>query len=239
MSDVLDKLRQFDTATVANVIELFELRPRNTGFMLRRIQAAFPDLPPMAGYAATVTCRTFVAPDGLNQTSVADLIARFDDLSGAPVVVMQNLDAGGSAACFGDVMCTSFQAFGAQGLITDGPGRDLAGIKPLRFPVFFDGIVCAHGYNHLCHAQIPVQVGGISVVPDTLLHADANGVTTVPKTVAADVADACADFAAAEKVILDLGKAQSPALSDLRDAYAEKARLLDALGKRVRVKHLS
>ena len=236
MSDLLAKLRQHDSATVANVIELFELRSRNRGFMLRQIKAGFPDLPPMVGYAATATCRTFVAPDGSHEASVSDLIARFDELSGASVVVMQNLDAGGSAACFGDVMCTSFKTFGAQGLVTDGPGRDLAGIKPLRFPVFFDGVVCAHGYNHLCDIQVPVQVGGISVAPDDLLHGDANGVTTVPKAVAADVADACAEFAAAERVILDIGTAQSPSLSDLKAAYAEKARLVDALGRRLRMR---
>ena len=231
--DWLEKLRGFDTATVCNVIELFELRDRNRGFMLQGVMAGFPELPPMVGYAATATCRTFVAPAD-HQSSVPDLVARFDELSGAPVIVLQNLDAGGSAATFGDVMCTSFQAFGAQGLVTNGPGRDMAGIKPLRFPVFYNGLVASHGYNHLLDIQIPLQVGGISVSPDDLLHGDANGVTDVPKTIAADVADACADFAAAEKVILDLADATAPSQADLRHAYAEKARLVAELGARVR-----
>ena len=56
---VLEKLRRFDSATVANVIELFEVRPRNRGFMTREIVAAFPKLPPMVGFASTATCRTF------------------------------------------------------------------------------------------------------------------------------------------------------------------------------------
>jgi hypothetical protein len=40
-------LAKFDTPTVCNVIELFEVRPRNTGFMDQRIMANFPEQKPM------------------------------------------------------------------------------------------------------------------------------------------------------------------------------------------------
>lgn len=32
-SEVLKKLATFDTPTICNLIELFEIRPRNTGYM--------------------------------------------------------------------------------------------------------------------------------------------------------------------------------------------------------------
>ncbi|MDP7560341.1 MAG: RraA family protein, partial [Planctomycetota bacterium] len=32
-TEELDLLRKFDTPTVCNVIELFDIRPRNTGYM--------------------------------------------------------------------------------------------------------------------------------------------------------------------------------------------------------------
>ena len=230
----LNKLRQVDTATVCNVIELFEIRPRNRGFMNRRIKAAFPELPPMVGYASTATCRTFVEPDPQRKAGAPDLVSRFDDLSGPAVVVLQNLDTGGSAAIFGDVMCNSFKAFGATGLVTNGPGRDLAGINPLAFPVFCDGNVCSHGYNHMLDLHVPVQVGGISIYPDDLLHGDANGVTTIPREIAPDVADACGEFAAAEQIIIDLAQSGSANVAELRDAYDEKARLVAELGERLR-----
>ena len=66
------------------------------------------------------------------------------------------------------------------------------------------------------------------------LHGDGNGVTTVPKEIASDVADACAEFAAAEQVIIDVAQSVSPSLADLRAAYQEKAQLVSELGKRVR-----
>ena len=232
-AETLDKLRRYDSATIANVIELFEVRPRNRGFMNRRVKAVFPALPPMVGFASTTTCRTFAQPPNRDVPKVPDLIARFADLSGPAVIVMQNLDTNGAAAIFGDVLCNSFAAFGAVGLVTDKPGRDLIGIKPLDFPVFCDGVVSAHGYMHLLELHTPVQVGEITVNPNELLHGDANGVTTVPLEIAADVADACADFAATEAIVIDLAQTGSASLVELREAYSAMARGQAELGKRV------
>src|SRR5207248_9818588 len=53
--EYLKLLTQYDTPTICNVIELFEVRPRETGFMDGRIRACFPEMPPIAGYAATAT----------------------------------------------------------------------------------------------------------------------------------------------------------------------------------------
>ncbi len=231
---LLSKLRAVDTATICNVIELFEVRPRNRGFMHRHIKAAFPDLPPMVGFAATATCRTFTEPPAKALPGLPDVIGRFDELAGPPVIVMQNLDTAGQAANFGDVFCNSFNAFGAAGLVTNGPGRDFVGIEPLAFPVFYNGIVCAHGYMHLLETYGPVQVGGIDVYPNSLLHGDANGVTTIPLEIAAEVADISAEYAAAEAVVIEAAQSGGASLQDLRDAYGEMSRRISQLSARVR-----
>ncbi|MDE2858737.1 MAG: RraA family protein [Chloroflexota bacterium] len=230
---VLDKLRQFDTATICNVIELFEVRRRNQGFMTREIKAAFPDLPPMVGFASTATCRSFTEAPDRDLPKIPDLISRFEDLSGPAAIVLQNLDSAGAAANFGDVFSNSFKAFGAVGLVTNGPGRDLEQIERIGFPVFYDGVVCAHGYMHLLDLHLPVQVGGLDVYPNDLLHGDGNGVTTIPLEIAADVADACVEYAAAEAVVIDLAQSGSASLQEMREAFAEMSRLVDNLGKRL------
>ena len=42
----LGKLAQFDTPTICNIIELFEVRPRNRGYMDSRVRSNYPDFPP-------------------------------------------------------------------------------------------------------------------------------------------------------------------------------------------------
>ena len=61
---VLDKLAKYDTPTICNIIELFDVLPRNRGYMDGRIRANFPELPPMVGYAATASFRSDAPPAG-------------------------------------------------------------------------------------------------------------------------------------------------------------------------------
>ena len=64
----LKQLAHFDTPTIANVIELFDVRPRNVGYMDHRIRANFPKLPPMVGFASTVTFRSDAPPANGDET---------------------------------------------------------------------------------------------------------------------------------------------------------------------------
>src|SRR6266566_5353092 len=82
----LELLRKFDTPTVCNVVELFDLRPRTAGYMDARIQACFPKLPPMVGYAATATFRSAAPPrSGDVYAGIADQVAAFAELPGPAV----------------------------------------------------------------------------------------------------------------------------------------------------------
>lgn len=231
--DVLAKLRTFDTPTICNVIELFEVRPRSAGFMDKTIRAAFPEMPPMVGFAATVTCRTAFDAQMGKAYAIDDQVARFGELSGPPVMVFQDLDSPPLAATFGEIMCTTYKTFGAVGLITNGPGRDLDQVRAIDFPVFTDGAVCSHGYIRMFDYHIPVHVGGLAVFPDDLLHGDVNGVTTIPLDIAAEVADIGDEFVAAEKVILDTLQQPGVTVAQLTEARRESRAQIEALTKRV------
>jgi len=230
----LDQLRRFDTPTICNVIELFEVRPRTAGYMDSRIQACFPDLPPMVGFAATATFRAAAPPlgaDGYGSTETQ--VARFAELSGPPVVVFQDLDSPSIAATFGEVMCSTYRAFGAVGIITSGTGRDLDQVRALDFPAFTNGTVCSHGYNHILQIHVPVHVGGLVVHPNDLLHGDRNGVTTIPLEIAAEVAEVADAFVAAELIILEALRSGAPTLARLAEARAEAHARMAALRAQV------
>ncbi len=219
------------------MVELFEVRPRNAGYMDSRIRACFPELPPIVGYASTATIRT-AFPRG--ETSVYktldEQVRAFQDLAGHPIVVFQDLDDPATAATFGEIMCASYQAFGAVGVITSGAARDLEQVQRLRFAAFSNGAICAHGYSHILSIHEPVRVGGIAVYPGDLLHADANGVTTIPLEIAADVADAAGEYAAAEAVVLDHLKTSGRDVAQFAQAREESLRRIAELGQRVRTR---
>lgn len=233
----LARLRQYDTPTICNVIELFEIRPRNTGYMDGRIRACFPEFPPVVGYASTATIRTaFPRQETSSYKSLDEQVRAFQDLPGPPVVVFQDLDDPPVAATFGEIMCATYQAFGAAGLITSGAARDLDQVRCLHFAAFSNGAICSHGYSHIPSIHEPVRVGGIAVYPGDLLHADANGVTTIPLEIASEVAEAADEYVAAEAVVLDHLKTGSRDVARFSQARQECLRRIAELGKRVRTR---
>jgi 4-hydroxy-4-methyl-2-oxoglutarate aldolase len=236
----LHLLRQYDTPTISNVIELFEVQPRTAGYMDGRIRACFPEMPPIVGYAATATIRlAFPKRDGSVYGSLDDQVSRFSELPGPPIVVFQDLDDPPVAATFGEIMCSTYQAFGAVGLITSGAARDLDQVRRIGFQTFSNGVICSHGYSHIVSVHTPVRVGGLAVHPGDLLHGDANGVTAIPHTIASEVAQVAAEYAAAEGVVLEFTKSGSKDVTKFSEARQECFRQLAALGKRVRARRAS
>ena len=232
--EVLTKLRQYDTPTICNVIELFEVRPRNSGYLDNRIRACFPHLPPMVGFASTATFRSASPPaQGEVYSSLLEQVASFAQLPGPVVVVFQDLDDPPVGATFGEVMCATYKAFGAVGLITSGAGRDLEQVEALQFPCFTAGTICSHAYCHIVQLNVPVRVGGVVIRPGDLLHGDRNGVTTIPLEIAAEVADACAEFVAAEQVVLDYVKSGRVDADGYARAFRESRERIEALRRRL------
>jgi 4-hydroxy-4-methyl-2-oxoglutarate aldolase len=232
---IFAKLARYDTPTVCNVIELFDVIPRNRGYMDGRVKCNYPDLPPMVGFAATAAFRSDAPPMGGDAYgSIQAQLEQFAKLPGPAVVVFQDLDDPPVAAVFGEVMCSSYQAFGSVGLVTNGAGRDIEQVRALKYPVFTGGTICSHGYCHILHLGLPVRVGGLMVNNGDLLHGDSNGVTSIPLDIAAEVADACADFAAAEEPVLSYVKGSGEkSVARYAELRKEFQATVAALAKRV------
>jgi regulator of RNase E activity RraA len=227
-------LSQYDTPTISNVIELFELRPRSAGFMDSRIRACFPEMPPVVGYASTATMRTAAPAGGSGYVGLDEQVARFAELPGPAIVVFQDLDDPPLGATFGEVMCASYRCFGALGIVTSGPARDLDQVRRLGFAAWSNGAASSHSYSHITSIHQPVRVGGMEVRPGDLLHADANGICGIPEAIASEVAQAAAEFVAAEAVVIGFAQTGSRDVKAYSEARQETMRQIAELGKRLR-----
>ena len=85
---LFEKLGKFDTPTICNVIELFDVVPHNGGYMDQRIRCAFPELPPMIGFACTAAFRSDQPPrSGSAYGSLQMQLEQFAGLDGPAVIV--------------------------------------------------------------------------------------------------------------------------------------------------------
>lgn len=234
----LEKLREYDTPTICNVIELFDVLPRDRGYMDERIKCNFPELPPMVGFACTAAFRSSApARGGDAYGSMDKQLALFADLPGPAVVVFEDIDNPPVAATFGEVMCSTYQAYGSTGLVTSGAGRDLLQVQALKYPVFTSGTICSHAYCHMLHLGLPVRVGGLVVNQGDLLHGDANGVTSIPIDIVDELLDVTPEFIAAEGIVMDYVKSTGPkTVQGMADARREFQAVVKKLVDRVKRK---
>lgn len=72
------------------------------------------------------------------------------------------------------------------------------------------------------------------VYPDDLIHMDVNGVTTIPKEIAAEVAEVGDAYVSAEMVILDALRQYGPDAKRLKQARRESKRQMQVLRERVK-----
>jgi regulator of RNase E activity RraA len=219
---VIDALRKFTSPTVANAIETFNVRPRNSGFMSSELRALFPELGPLVGYAVTALVRAEPPPlDGHR----ASLFAYWDYIRTIPeprVVVVHDLDdPRGQGSQWGEVQANIHRALGCAGVITDGSVRDLDEVRALGFQFAAAHVSVSHAYVHLVDFGLPVKVGGLWVRPGDLVHADQHGVVTVPVEVAPRIADAVAAIEATERRLIDLCQSPDFTAERLKALYRE------------------
>jgi regulator of RNase E activity RraA len=186
-------LKRYDSPTLSNAIETFEVRPRDEGYMSMEIRCVFPDLGPMVGYAATGTIRARGRRAKQEQTALYQHVRL---VPGPRVVVVEDRDdPPGHGSLWGEVNATIFGALGCIGCVTNGCVRDLKEARGMGFHFFASGPGVSHAYVRVESAGQPVTVGGLRVSPGDLIHADLHGVLLIPHKIAAELP------AAAERVI--------------------------------------
>jgi regulator of RNase E activity RraA len=198
----LEALRRFDTPTLANAIETFALRPFTAGYMSPAIRSIFPDLPRIVGYAVTakITASTPYAADGPSNDA---LYAHVRACPAPRIVVVQDLDAPNCCGClWGEVNSSIFAALDCEGVVTNGIVRDLPEVKAIGFRFFASDVGVSHAYVRICEVGCDVQVGGLTVRPGDLLHADMHGVLTIPAEIAAQLPAAADAIVAREQRLL-------------------------------------
>ncbi len=62
-ASLLETLARYDTPTICNAMEIVAPERRLIGYTTKPLVCPFPDLPPMVGYARTVTIRSVLKSD--------------------------------------------------------------------------------------------------------------------------------------------------------------------------------
>jgi regulator of RNase E activity RraA len=174
-------LRSIDTPTVCNLIEIVAPDRRGAGYTVSHLHCPFPDLPPMVGFAKTVTIR---ARDKVSGPSyMQKRMDYLDYVAAAPrpsvVVIEDKDDPPGYGAFWGEVQTNVHTALGCLGTITNGSVRDIPAVAD-AFQMLAGSLSPSHAYVHVVEFGVPVTIHGMAVKSGDLIHADRHGAVVVP-----------------------------------------------------------
>ncbi len=87
------------------------------------------------------------------------------------------------AGIFGDILCARMKKRGVAGLVTDGVGRDRAGVLGSGLPVWCRGAAAPPSVAGLTFVawQQPSGGGGVAVFPDDWVLVDDDGAVLIPQ----------------------------------------------------------
>jgi len=204
-------LRSIDTPTVCNLVEIVTPARRGAGYTVKHLHCPFPELPPVVAFARTVTIK---AKDAFGMGDAGYIQRRLDYLdyvAAEPrptVMVIEDLDEEpGYGAFWGEVQSNVHQALGCLGTVTNGCIRDIPMIPP-GFQMLAGSIAPSHAYVHMVDYGGEVNVHGMTVRSNDLIHADRHGAVVVPADKIGEMKTALVGLAEREAKIIKAARAR-------------------------------
>lgn len=167
------------TATLTTILLKKGLR----NVWMRGTRPLRPDQPRLVGRAFTL--RFIPAREDLatpaSWSSPRSTRAAIEDMPEGCIAVVDAMGVT-DAGIFGDILCARMNKRGVVALVTDGVIRDAAGVLGTGLPVWCQGAAAPPSVAGLTFVnwQEPIGCGGVTVYPDDVVVADADGAVLIP-----------------------------------------------------------
>ena len=222
----LQLLATWDTPTICNALEVAAPHRRATGFTVRPMVCLDPALKPIVGRARTATIRAKDTPVGTAEELRQARLAYYEYVAsgaGPTVTVIQDLDpAPGFGAFWGEVNTAVHKGLGSLGAVTNGSIRDVEDCAP-GFQLLAGMVGPSHAHVHVVDFGRHVNVFGMAVRHDDVIHADRHGAVVIPPEAVTALPAAVDLLTRREAVILECARGPDFGIERLRQAMTDAA----------------
>lgn len=222
--DLLKLLREVDTPTVCNGIEVAQGQRGFDDFTRGTMVSSAPEDPAIVGFARTAKILASRPAEDPKDVVFDRRMDYYKYMASGPfpaVTVIEDMDYPNCVGSWwGEVHVAVHKGLGLAGTVTSGLVRDLGELDE-GYPVIASAIGPSHAFVHIEEFGGTVEVMGLTVKDGDLVHADRHGAIVIPPEVIPDLKGAIETMYAREAKIL--GPARSPDFSyeKLRAAWEE------------------
>lgn len=221
---LLDLLRSVDTPTVCNAIEVAQGKRGFDRFTRGTMLHSKPGDPAMVGFARTAKIAGLKPPTEPAEVIRARRMDYFRAMArggGPTVAVIEDVDYPHCiAGWWGEVHVAVHKGLGLKGALTNGVMRDLDVIDD-GFPILAGSVGPSHGFVHVVEIGTEVNIFGMRVAEDALIHADRHGSIVIPNDVIARLKPAIETVIASEEIVLGPARAPGFDIDRLEEVWAE------------------
>ncbi|MDF7647305.1 RraA family protein [Pantoea sp. EABMAA-21] len=172
-----------------------------------------PKTPIMCGLAVTVKARS---GDNL-------MLHKALDMAGPNDVIILSNEGDRSQSLMGEVMATYARQRGMEGIVLDGPVRDIEGLSRMDFPIYAAGHTPGGPFKDgPGEINVPIACGKIHVSPGDIVLGDADGVIVIPRQDAARILEAAQAYLIVDEHNFELAKTGSLERGWLAEALQNK-----------------
>lgn len=189
--EMVRRLRRLDACAVSDALDQLGLTGQVTGVPKRSGSAAR-----IAGRVTTLKLHTGERPAG----AVRHLGTTAVESSGPDHVIVVEQRTGVDAGCWGGLLTLGAKLRGVQGVVADGPVRDIDEARECDFPVFSTALTARTARSRVVEAATdePIAPWGVPVSAGDYVVADSSAVVFVAAARIAAVLDAAERIAAKE-----------------------------------------
>jgi regulator of RNase E activity RraA len=222
--ELLALLRQVDTPTVCNAIEVAQGKRGFNSFTRGTMQHSRPGDPAIVGFARTARISGLAAPKEPSDVIRARRMDYFRSMAGGngpTVAVVEDVDFPNCiAGWWGEVHVAVHKGLGMRGAVTNGVVRDLD-VMDEGFPVLAGSVGPSHGFVHVLKIGDPVEVMNVSVCQGDLIHADRHGALVIPTGVVSLLKNAIEKVIDSEAIVLVPAREPGFNIEKLEEVWAQ------------------
>ncbi|HXK60718.1 MAG TPA: RraA family protein [Acidobacteriota bacterium] len=187
---ILEELRDFDTALLANTLGYIDPTPPEDYYMAGTIRSVTPTIEPTVGVAFTCELDSSTPSREIDTNEYLEQVAGFYPQLEAmsriaePIIwVVKTVGSRPDHECvLGDGMAKALYAAGCIGVVTNGGVRDVKGLLTVPFAAYCKGTTIHHCALRFRSCNQPVEIGGIRIEPGDVIHANCEGVIKIPRS---------------------------------------------------------
>ena len=180
-------LTTVDTPTISNALDLYRGDRSAEGFTKFPVVCSNKNLKPIIGVAKTAkikaSIKSSLTSSELNNIRINyyEYMSKRIDTSFRNICVIEDLDWPNPVGAFwGEVNVSLHKGLKLNGTITNGLLRDLGDIDK-DYMVLASAIGPSHAYVHVVEFNTEVNLLGLKIKPNDIIHADRHGAVIIPR----------------------------------------------------------